>query len=86
MHSNRKSSKDSIKLADIRVGSDKGSLRLQFRTPISQQFDRQRQAYKGLERSDTPSEQQWAIEPHTTRKTPNLGFITTIFSNRAQRR
>ncbi|MBD2167232.1 tyrosine-type recombinase/integrase [Calothrix membranacea FACHB-236] len=60
MHSNRKSSKDSIKLADIRVGSDKGNLRLQFSTRISQQFYRKRQAYKGLGRSDTPENQKWA--------------------------
>lgn len=60
MYSNRKSSKDSIKLADIRVGSDKGNLRLQFSTRISQQFYRKRQAYKGLGRSDTPENQKWA--------------------------
>ncbi|OUL21387.1 hypothetical protein BV378_26720 [Nostoc sp. RF31YmG] len=60
MHSKRKSSKDSIKLADIRVGSDKGSLRLQFSTRISQQFYSKRQAYRGLGRSDTPENYQWA--------------------------
>ncbi|QIR40944.1 tyrosine-type recombinase/integrase [Tolypothrix sp. PCC 7910] len=60
MYSNRKSSKDSIKLADIRVGSDKGNLRLQFSTRISQQFYRKRQAYKGLGRTDTPENLKWA--------------------------
>jgi integrase len=60
MHSKRKSSKDSIKLTDIRVGSDKGSLRLQFSSRISQKFYSKRQAYKGLGRSDTPENQQWA--------------------------
>ncbi|BAY98052.1 hypothetical protein NIES37_20000 [Tolypothrix tenuis PCC 7101] len=60
MYSNRKSSKDSIKLADIRVGSDKGNLRLQFSTRISQQFYHKRQAYKGLGRTDTPENLKWA--------------------------
>ncbi|MDZ8055493.1 MAG: tyrosine-type recombinase/integrase [Aulosira sp. ZfuVER01] len=60
MHSKHKSSKDSIKLADIRVGSDKGSLRLQFSTRISQKFYSKRQAYKGLGRRDTPENLQWA--------------------------
>ncbi len=60
MHSKRKSSKDSIKLTDIRVASDKGSLRLQFSTRISQKFYSKRQAYKGLGRRDTPDNQQWA--------------------------
>lgn len=60
MHSKRKSSKDSIKLTDIRVASDKGSLRLQFSTRISQKFYHKRQAYKGLGRRDTPENQQWA--------------------------
>lgn len=60
MHSKRKSSKDSIKLADIRVASDKGNLRLQFSTRISQKFYSKRQVYKGLGRRDTPENQQWA--------------------------
>ncbi|MDZ8064124.1 MAG: tyrosine-type recombinase/integrase [Nostoc sp. DedQUE08] len=60
MQSKRPSNKHSSQLADIRVGTDKGSLRLQFSTKVSQQFYGKRQAYKGLGRSDTPENQQWA--------------------------
>ncbi|BAY06989.1 hypothetical protein [Calothrix sp. NIES-2098] len=60
MYSKHKSSKDSIKLADIRVGSDKGKLRLQFSTRISQKFYSKRQAYKEPGRRDTPENLQWA--------------------------
>lgn len=48
------------KLSDVRVGTDKGSLRLQFSSRISQKFYGKKQAYKGLGRSDTPENRQWA--------------------------
>ncbi|QSJ20328.1 tyrosine-type recombinase/integrase [Nostoc sp. UHCC 0702] len=60
MYSKRSNTKVSSKLADVRVGVDKGSLRLQFSTRVSQDFYGKRQAYKGLGRSDTPENQQWA--------------------------
>ncbi|BCL38352.1 tyrosine-type recombinase/integrase [Nostoc sp. MS1] len=46
--------------ADVRVGTDKGSLRLQFSSRISQKFYQKKQAYKGLGRSDTTENRQWA--------------------------
>ncbi|QSJ18353.1 tyrosine-type recombinase/integrase [Nostoc sp. UHCC 0702] len=60
MYSKRSNTKVSSKLADVRVGVDKGSLRLQFSSRVSQEFYGKRQAYKGLGRSDTPENQQWA--------------------------
>ncbi|MDZ8106116.1 MAG: tyrosine-type recombinase/integrase [Nostoc sp. DedQUE12a] len=60
MYSKQRNNKTSSKLADVRVGVDKGSLRLQFSTRVSQDFYGKRQAYKGLGRSDTPENQQWA--------------------------
>ncbi|MCC5663500.1 hypothetical protein LC653_06015 [Nostoc sp. CHAB 5784] len=44
MQSKRPKNKTSGQLADIRVGTDKGSLRLQFSTKVSQQFYGKRQA------------------------------------------
>ncbi|MBD2414436.1 hypothetical protein FACHB389_08185 [Nostoc calcicola FACHB-389] len=60
MYSKRPSSKASKKLADVNIGVDKGSLRLQFSTRISRKFYDKKQFYKGLGRSDTPENQQWA--------------------------
>lgn len=60
MYSKRPNTKTSSRLADVNVGNDKGSLRLQFSTRVSQEFYGKRQAYKGLGRSDTPENQQWA--------------------------
>ncbi|MCC5639044.1 tyrosine-type recombinase/integrase [Nostoc sp. CHAB 5844] len=60
MYSKQRNNKTSSKLADVRVGIDKGSLRLQFSTRVSQEFYGKRQAYKGLGRADTPENQQWA--------------------------
>lgn len=60
MYAKQRNSKASSKLADVRIGKDKGTLRLQFSTRISQQFYGKNQFYKGLSRSDTPENQQWA--------------------------
>ncbi|MBN3927439.1 tyrosine-type recombinase/integrase [Nostoc sp. NMS4] len=60
MYSKRPNIKGSSRLADVNVGTDKGSLRLQFSTRVSQEFYGKRQAYKGLGRSDTPENKQWA--------------------------
>lgn len=60
MYSKRLNTKGYSRLADVNVGVDKGSLRLQFSTRVSQEFYNKRQAYKGLGRSDTPENRQWA--------------------------
>lgn len=60
MHSKQPNNKASNRLADVNVGTDKGTLRLQFSTRISQQFYSKRQAYKGLGRNDTPENRLWA--------------------------
>ncbi|PHJ76374.1 hypothetical protein VF04_05640 [Nostoc linckia z7] len=60
MYSKQRDSKASKKLADVNIGVDKGSLRLQFSTRISRKFYDKKQFYKGLGRSDTPENQQWA--------------------------
>ena len=60
MYSKRPNSKASNRLADINIGADKGCLRLQFSTRVSQEFYGKRQAYKGLGRADTPENRQWA--------------------------
>lgn len=46
--------------ADIRLGNDRGVLRLQFSTKVSQKYFGKRQAYKGLGRPDTSYNYQWA--------------------------
>lgn len=53
MYSKQVHSNTSTNLPDVRVAVDKGSLRLQFSTKVSQSFYKKRQAYKGLGRSDT---------------------------------
>lgn len=55
-----KQAKNMTLTADARVGTDKGSLRLQFSSRISQKFYQKKQAYKGLGRSDTPENRMWA--------------------------
>lgn len=60
MYAKQRNNKTSNQLADVKIGVDKGSLRLQFSTRISQQFYEKRQFYKGLGRSDTPENRQWA--------------------------
>lgn len=51
----------SNKLADVRIGTDKGSLRLQFSTKISTEFYGKKQKYVGLgNRTDTPENRAWA--------------------------
>lgn len=49
------------KLSDVRIGTDKGSLRLQFSTKISTKFYGKKQKYVGLgNRADTPENRVWA--------------------------
>ena len=60
MYSKQRSTKTSKQFNDVNVGNDKGSLRLQFSTRISEKFYSKRQAYKGLGRSDTPDNRNWA--------------------------
>lgn len=44
---------------NVRIQTDKGSLRLQFSSRISQQFYQKRQFYKTVGRSDTLENRQW---------------------------
>ncbi|MDZ8054874.1 MAG: tyrosine-type recombinase/integrase [Aulosira sp. ZfuVER01] len=61
MYSKQPNNKGSKQFTDVNVGTDKGTLRLQFSTKISQQFYGKRQAYKALGgRKDTPDNRQWA--------------------------
>ncbi|QIR40745.1 hypothetical protein HCG51_31330 [Tolypothrix sp. PCC 7910] len=61
MYSKQRNSKAPKQFTDVNVANDKGTLRLQFSTRISQQFYGKRQAYKALGvRKDTPENQQWA--------------------------
>ena len=60
MYSKQHSTKTNKQFNDVNVGNDKGSLRLQFSTRISEKFYSKRQAYKGLGRSDTPDNRNWA--------------------------
>lgn len=46
--------------SDVRIGTDKGVLRLQFSTKISQAYYGKRQFYKSLGRSDSPINREWA--------------------------
>ncbi|PSF31180.1 integrase [Aphanothece hegewaldii CCALA 016] len=48
-------------MPDIKLGTDKGILRLQFSSRVSQAYYGRRQFYKGLGRSDTPSDREWAL-------------------------
>ncbi len=58
MYSKQESSN---KQADVRIGTDKGSLRLQFSSRISRQFYNIKQKYIGLgNRADTPENRIWA--------------------------
>jgi hypothetical protein len=69
MYSKPPNTKGYSRLADVNVGVDKGSLRLQFSTRVSQEFYNKRQAYKGLGRSDTPENRQWAdgiVKPYAS--------------------
>ncbi|AUT03574.1 integrase [Nostoc sp. CENA543] len=54
------SKQESSKQTDVRLGVDKGSLRLQFNSRVSQQFYGKRQKYIGLGRSDTNDNRNWA--------------------------
>ncbi|GAA6621594.1 tyrosine-type recombinase/integrase [Scytonema sp. NUACC26] len=60
MYSKQRNTNTSSKLADVRVGVDKGSLRLQFSTRISKKFYQKPQKYVGLGRSDTPENRIYA--------------------------
>lgn len=60
MISKQPSTKTSKRFNDVNVGNDKGSLRLQFSVRISEKFYQKRQAYKGLGRSDTSDNREWA--------------------------
>ncbi|WP_375479731.1 tyrosine-type recombinase/integrase [uncultured Nostoc sp.] len=54
------SKQESSKQADIRLGTDKGSLRLQFSSRVSQQFYGKKQKYIGLGRHDSDENRKWA--------------------------
>ncbi|PSF29696.1 integrase [Aphanothece hegewaldii CCALA 016] len=47
---------------DVKIGTDKGVLRLQFSTKVSQTYYNRRQFYKSLNRTDEPDNRQWALD------------------------
>lgn len=54
------SKQEGNKQADIRLGIDKGALRLQFSSRVSQQFYGKKQKYIGLGRHDSEENRKWA--------------------------
>ncbi len=55
----QRSSKSYGKLSHVSIGSDQGSLRLQFSTEVSLLFYSKRQTYKEMGRANIPKIRQW---------------------------